>query len=409
MTPIPQIDIKDYDYFLSEERIAKYPLSQRDQCKLLCYKKGETEDSTFGFLPQLLPPSSFLVRNNTRVIKARLHFFRSTGASIEIFCLEPVSPSLYEENLTATGACSWACLIGNARRWKETTLSTTVHLKDGTTTELRAQRSPLYSDRVDFSWDNHNISFGVLLEALGELPIPPYLKRKTSETDLLDYQTVYAHKLGSVAAPTAGLHFTEDSLKNLLTKGHSISDITLHVGAGTFLPVKTELVNDHIMHKEFCTVSTTTVEALLKAQGKPIIPIGTTSVRTLESLFWLASQMVNPTQVKENSDKLPHIDQWIPYTSFYTDLSREEALHTILSYLQKEKMEELNFTTSLIIIPGYRYRMIDGLITNFHQPQSTLLLLIAALIGQDWRKVYTYALENEYRFLSYGDACLLLP
>lgn len=408
---LPSLDIKEYNYPLPEERIAKHPLDQRDACKLLLYQNQQIEDTNFGQLAQLLPTRSLLVRNNTKVIKARLHFARSTGAIIEIFCLEPAVPALYEQSLVATESCTWHCMIGNARKWNEARLTAQISLANGTSLELSAERIP-ETDQVHFTWEGATITFGMILDALGELPIPPYLKRTTDGRDLTDYQTVYAAVEGSVAAPTAGLHFTDSILQQLRSEEHKVVDITLHVGAGTFLPVKSDRVNDHVMHREFCVVSRATVEAVL-AQGQgTIVAVGTTSVRTLESLYWLAA-----TQWEEREDPISatqapwHLEQWIPYQEYPFSLpSRQDAFRRILDYMKAYALQEIFFTTSLIIVPGYKYRVADGLITNFHQPQSTLLLLVSALIGEQWRSLYQHALdEGEYRFLSYGDACLLLP
>ena len=409
-----KIDIKEYDYPLPAERIAKHPLAERDACKLLVYNRGVVQDHRFSRLPELLPAGSLLVRNVTKVIKARLFFTKETGAKIEVFCLEPARPHLYELALAATAGCTWHCLVGNARRWRpgQVLHQTVTSAADGGTYTLTAERrEEIAPDAVCFGWSRPELPFASVLEDLGQLPIPPYLKRETQACDLQDYQTVYAQIAGSVAAPTAGLHFTPRVIEEVLAAGHRIADLTLHVGAGTFLPVKEDDVREHAMHKEFCSVSVETLRALHAQADRPIIPVGTTSVRTLESLYRLAVQLSNASDAPSDSAVLPSVPQWSPYeTSTREPLpSRTRALETLIRYCQDLNRDTLTFTTSLIIVPGYRYRFADGLITNFHQPQSTLLLLVAALIGEDWKRCYEHALAGDYRFLSYGDASLLLP
>lgn len=405
MTSIPDFDMSLFSYPLPDSQIARFPLSERDQCHLLRYSEEQgISDHIFSSLPQLLPSHTLLVRNNTKVINARLRFVKPTGAEVEIFCLEPIKPVLYEESLAAKGTCSWKCLVGNSKRWKSGSLQMQISLGEDLQIELSAER--IYpQDEIHFSWSPQSISFGQILDAIGQLPIPPYLNRETEESDLEDYQTTYAQKKGSVAAPTAGLHFTESLDKAILQAGHSIRHLTLHVGAGTFLPVKTPSIAEHEMHREICMVSRETLQALYKnaLEELPITAVGTTSVRTLESLYWLGVQ----NGLSLSKEPSLHLDQWAPYESYTYLPSVKELLDYWIQYIENKDKEQLSFSTSLLIAPPYRYKMIDSLITNFHQPNSTLLLLIAALIGEDWRKVYRYALENGYRFLSYGDACFL--
>lgn len=400
-----EIQIADYDYPLPDERIAKYPLADRSSSKLLRYQAGEIEEFTFRDLPRLLPEGAVLVRNNSKVIRARLLFHKDSGARIEIFCLDPASPTSYELSLGERHRCSWHCLIGNAKRFKEgTQLTRLLHREGQGEVTLTAERGE--EGVIHFSWDNDAYTFGELLELMGILPIPPYLGRETEEQDLTTYQTVYAETEGSVAAPTAGLHFTPAVFEELRAQGTPVLDVTLHVGAGTFRPVKADHIGEHEMHAELISVSRSTLLALREHIGQ-IIAVGTTSVRTLESLYHLAIAL------RRQPDTPPtalHVKQWLPYEEGVDEeLTTEEALDTLLSYLDAQGEDTLVFPTSIIIAPSYRYRVIRGMVTNFHQPHSTLLLLIAALIGDDWHRVYDWALTHDFRFLSYGDSSLLLP
>ena len=400
-----EIQIADYDYPLPDERIAKYPLPDRSSSKLLRYQAGEIEEFTFRDLPRLLPKGAVLVRNNSKVIRARLLFHKDSGARIEIFCLDPAVPTSYELSLGERHRCSWHCLIGNAKRFKEgTQLTRLLHREGQGEVTLTAERGE--EGVIHFSWDNDAYTFGELLELMGILPIPPYLGRETEEQDLTTYQTVYAETEGSVAAPTAGLHFTPAVFEELRAQGTPVLDVTLHVGAGTFRPVKADHIGDHEMHAELISVSRSTLLALREHIGQ-IIAVGTTSVRTLESLYHLAIAL------RRQPDTPPtalHVEQWLPYKETADEeLTTEEALDTLLSYLDAQGEDTLVFPTSIIIAPSYRYRVIRGMVTNFHQPHSTLLLLIAALIGDDWHRVYDWALTHDFRFLSYGDSSLLLP
>jgi S-adenosylmethionine:tRNA ribosyltransferase-isomerase 2 len=400
-----EIQIADYDYPLPDERIAKYPLADRSSSKLLRYQAGEIEEFTFRDLPRLLPEGAVLVRNNSKVIRARLLFHKDSGARIEIFCLDPASPTSYELSLGERHRCSWHCLIGNAKRFKEgTQLTRLLHREGQGEVTLTAERGE--EGVIHFSWDNDAYTFGELLELMGILPIPPYLGRETEEQDLTTYQTVYAETEGSVAAPTAGLHFTPAVFEELRAQGTPVLDVTLHVGAGTFRPVKADHIGDHEMHAELISVRRSTLLALREHIGQ-IIAVGTTSVRTLESLYHLAIAL------RRQPDTPPtalHVEQWLPYKETADEeLTTEEALDTLLSYLDAQGEDTLVFPTSIIIAPSYRYRVIRGMVTNFHQPHSTLLLLIAALIGDDWHRVYDWALTHDFRFLSYGDSSLLLP
>lgn len=400
-----EIQIADYDYPLPDERIAKYPLADRSSSKLLRYQAGEIKEFTFRDLPRLLPEGAVLVRNNSKVIRARLLFHKDSGARIEIFCLDPASPTSYELSLGERHRCSWHCLIGNAKRFKEgTQLTRLLHREGQGEVTLTAERGE--EGVIHFSWDNDAYTFGELLELMGILPIPPYLGRETEEQDLTTYQTVYAETEGSVAAPTAGLHFTPAVFEELRAQGTPVLDVTLHVGAGTFRPVKADHIGDHEMHAELISVRRSTLLALREHIGQ-IIAVGTTSVRTLESLYHLAIAL------RRQPDTPPtalHVEQWLPYKETADEeLTTEEALDTLLSYLDAQGEDTLVFPTSIIIAPSYRYRVIRGMVTNFHQPHSTLLLLIAALIGDDWHRVYDWALTHDFRFLSYGDSSLLLP
>lgn len=400
-----QIHISDYNYPLPDERIAKFPLKERDQSKLLVYQRGKVSEDLFTSLPEYLPEGELMIFNNTKVIQARMHFHKDTGALIEVFCLEPIAPADYVLSFQQTQHCAWLCLIGNLKKWKEGTLHRTLTVK-GKPLTLSAQKGECRgtSHWVDFSWDNPSITFADILEEFGELPIPPYLNRKTEESDKKTYQTVYSKIKGSVAAPTAGLHFTQRVLDNLRQKGVELEELTLHVGAGTFRPVKSELIEGHEMHTEYISVSRHTIERLI-AHGGHCTAVGTTSVRTLESLYHIG---VTLHQNPEASDEALHVRQWQPYETLST-LSSTEALQAILTYMDCHKLEALHTSTQIIIAPGYEYHIVQRMVTNFHQPQSTLLLLVSAFVNGDWHTIYDYALSHDFRFLSYGDSSLLIP
>lgn len=400
-----EINISAYQYTLPEERIARYPLSERDRSKVLVYRSGEISRDYFFQIPELLPEGSTLIFNTTRVIHARLQFRKSTGARIEIFCLEPREPADYERSMQAKSGCLWQCMIGNKKKWKGEVLSGEFGAgSDQIQLSASLASSGKNADIIKFTWLPENKRFGDILEATGSIPIPPYLNRKAEEVDETRYQTVYAKQKGSVAAPTAGLHFTPHILRVLQEKNIPSVSLTLHVGAGTFKPVKSPTLKDHAMHTEHFLVQKSQLQKLVNNKG-PVISVGTTSVRTLESLYWLGVKIKK--SVAGTGSEL-FMDQWEPY-SMSSDTGREDALETLLRYMEKNKLDKLEGSTRLIIVPGYKYRMIDGLITNYHMPRSTLLLLVAAFIGDDWKKVYQYALDNEFRFLSYGDSSLLLP
>lgn len=395
--------MEDYDYDLPEERIARYPLKGRSQSRLLIFKENRLSEKLFRNLPELLPSGSFLVFNNTRVIPARLLFRKKTGSVIEIFCLEPFEPSDYQMAFQAKGLSTWKCLVGNVKRWKSEFLEREAEV-NGQKIFFRAELASRVDNTflVRFSWDNR-CNFGEIIENIGMLPIPPYLKREAEKEDEITYQTIYANIKGSVAAPTAGLHFTADVFNDLIKREYGTGILTLHVGAGTFHPVKSESIVGHPMHPERVTVSRKLIENLIKNEGK-IIAVGTTSLRSLESLYWLGIKLFS-----RPSDQHPvEIGQWEPYHS-NQDVSTSISLKWILSYLFEKGMDDIQFSTRLIVVPGYRFRVVNGLITNFHQPKSTLLLLVAAFLGPDWKRVYQYALENGFRFLSYGDSNLYLP
>jgi S-adenosylmethionine:tRNA ribosyltransferase-isomerase len=401
---IQTISIADFNYPLPDERIAKYPLEKRDQSKLMVWKKGTMVDEKFSNLAKLLPEKSMLIFNNTKVIRARLHFNKTTGAKIEIFVLDPINPVDYAQNFQQTERCSWKCIVGNVKKWKNGILILPIQIKD-TSIHLKANNvgEAGNSRIIEFSWDNPDFTFSELLEAAGNIPIPPYLHRESEESDLTRYQTVYSKIKGSVAAPTAGLHFTDQVFDALTKKGIAKAELTLHVGAGTFQPVKSETIGDHQMHTEHILVPKLFIKKMIE-HNDSIIAVGTTSIRTLESLYWMG------LKVKQNIDLSPSelsISQWEPYNQS-DSISRKEAFESLYNYLIHKELEQVNSSTQIIIAPGYNFHVIDGMITNFHQPQSTLLLLISAFIGDNWKKVYEHALENDYRFLSYGDSNLYL-
>ena len=403
-----QIHISDYAYALPDDRIAKYPLAERDASKLLIYRGGQIRETLFRHLPDCLPDGALLVFNNTRVIRARLLFRKDTGAMIEIFCLEPAVPSDYEQSFAQTDHCTWHCLVGNSKRWKSGELHTTVTV-GGEAVTLSAERVSVAGesgDLVDFRWDNPRCTFSDVLEAVGVLPIPPYLHRETEAQDLQTYQTVYSKVKGSVAAPTAGLHFTPAVLAELDARGMEREEVTLHVGAGTFRPVKSDTIGGHAMHTEHFAVTRRTVDRLL-AKPEHVIAVGTTSVRTLESLYYIGCALARGG-ADESADEAFTVGQWAPYDADAPTLTAEEALRAILRYLDRRGMDRLWAATQIIIAPGYPFKIVRGMVTNFHQPQSTLLLLVSAFVGGDWRTIYDYALSHDFRFLSYGDSSLLL-
>ncbi|WP_281643605.1 S-adenosylmethionine:tRNA ribosyltransferase-isomerase [Bacteroides zoogleoformans] len=402
------IHISEFNYPLPDERIAKFPLPVRDQSKLLVYRHGEISADTFSSLPDYLPSGSLMIFNNTKVIQARLHFRKETGALIEVFCLEPAQPNDYALNFQQTEHAAWLCMVGNLKKWKEGTLKREMTVK-GRAIVLTAERGECRgtSHWVDFRWNNPEVTFADILEVFGELPIPPYLNRETQESDKETYQTVYSKIKGSVAAPTAGLHFTPHVLEALRTKGIDTEELTLHVGAGTFKPVKSEEIAGHEMHTEYISVSRSTLEKLIMHGGKAIA-VGTTSVRTLESLYHIGVTLLNNPEATEEE---LHVRQWQPYEmqDAASAIPAIEALQAVLSYLERHGMDALHTSTQIILAPGYEYQIVKAMITNFHQPQSTLLLLVSAFVQGDWRRIYDYALSHDFRFLSYGDSSLLIP
>ena len=400
-----QIRIEDFDYPLPDERIAKFPLAKRDESKLLLYRQGAVGETQFKHITRFLPAGSLMVFNNTRVIQARLLFRKPTGARIEVFCLEPVEPHDYALVFQQTERCRWMCLVGNLKKWKEGTLSREV-LVGGETVLLKAERLQSCGDShlIEFTWNHPTCTFADLLDAAGVLPIPPYLNRETEASDLQTYQTVYSKVKGSVAAPTAGLHFTPEVLADIDAQGIGREEVTLHVGAGTFKPVKSETIEGHEMHTEFISVRRSSIERIKNNLGR-IIAVGTTSVRTLESLYYIGVTLAaNPNATAEELV----VDQWMPYDEANNRLPVAEALQQIVDYLDRNGVDRLVTATRIIIVPGYDFKLVRGLVTNFHQPKSTLLLLISAFVKGDWRTIYDYALAHDFRFLSYGDSSLLL-
>ena len=432
-----EILIEDYNYPLSDERIAKYPLIERDQSKLLVYRDGQVSEDIFCHLGEYLLSHSLLIYNNTRVIQARLVFHKTTatpscttatGARIEIFCLEPLEPHDYQLSLGSTECCTWKCMIGNAKKWKSGVLSLTTTLSSGQEVTLFAEKGEQTGNTfaVKFSWNltahrsdsvavqqqsgltgvaNLNISFAEILDAVGELPIPPYLNRKTEESDKTTYQTVYSRIKGSVAAPTAGLHFTDNMLNGLRERGVKTAEVTLHVGAGTFQPVKVADANQHTMHTEIIAVPKATIQTIIENLGH-VVAVGTTSMRTLESLYFLGEKYCTRDWIPDAGDSMLSVSQFEPYKKEYT-LSTREALQAIVEYLERTGEEVLHAETQIMIKPGYTFHVVDQLITNFHQPKSTLLLLVSAFVGGDWHTIYDYALAHDFRFLSYGDGSIL--
>ncbi len=418
-----EILIEEYNYPLPDERIAKYPLAERDRSKLLIYRDGKVSEDLFYHVGEYLSADSLLIYNNTRVIQARLEFHKQSedgtqGARIEIFCLEPLLPHDYQLSLGSTSGCTWKCMIGNAKKWKSGALSLPVQLPSGEEITLSAEKGEQTGNTfaVRFWWNtpasnlsplasNLNISFAEILDAVGELPIPPYLNRKTEESDKTTYQTVYSRIKGSVAAPTAGLHFTDNVLNGLRQKGIQTAEVTLHVGAGTFQPVKVADANQHTMHTEIIAVPRETIATLIANLGH-IVAVGTTSMRTLESLYFLGEQLSTTLHNPIQPYTTLSVAQFAPYEQEHT-LSTREALQALLDYLDNTQQDTLHAETQIMIRPGYQFRVVDQLITNFHQPKSTLLLLVSAFVGGDWHTIYDYALSHNFRFLSYGDSSIL--
>lgn len=404
------IRISDYNYSLPDERIAKYPLPQRDHSKLLVYNKGRVGEDLFYNLPSYLPEGALMVFNNTRVIQARMHFRKLNangehqGALIEIFLLEPAQPADYEQMFQSRGRCSWLCLVGNLKKWKEGALTRQCTIHDVpcivSATRLGEQGT---SQLIEFTWDG-DAPFADIIDAMGELPIPPYLNRATEESDKTTYQTVYSKIKGSVAAPTAGLHFTPEVLTAVDARDIDREEVTLHVGAGTFRPVKSEQIEGHEMHTEYIAVRRQTLEKLL-AHDCRAIAVGTTSVRTLESLYYMGLKALRNPDVEDL-----HVCQWEPYEeSSSGTVSSTESIKALLAWMDSHNQRVLHSSTQIIIAPGYDYKIVRMLVTNFHQPQSTLLLLVSAFVNGDWHRIYDYALQHDFRFLSYGDSSLLIP
>jgi len=399
------IHISDYDYPLPDERIAKFPMAERDHSKLLIYNGGKISEDYFFNIAEYIPKNALMVFNNTKVIQARLHFRKDTGALIEVFLLEPYAPADYEQMFQTTKSCSWLCMVGNLKKWKEGTLKRTAMVGDKevtlTATHIGEHRT---SHEIRFELDNETVTFAELIDIVGELPIPPYLNRETEESDKTTYQTVYSKIKGSVAAPTAGLHFTDNVLAELDAHGIDREELTLHVGAGTFKPVKSETIDGHEMHTEYFCVHRSSLDKLIAHDGKAIA-VGTTSVRTLESLYYMGLRLSkNPNLTEEQL----HINQWEPYETD-ASLSPVEAIRNVLNYLERNGLNSIHSSTQIIIAPGYKYHIVRMLVTNFHQPQSTLLLLVSAFVNGDWHRIYDYALGHDFRFLSYGDSSLLIP
>lgn len=415
------IHISDYNYDLPDSRIAKFPVSPRDTSKLLIYRHGEISDDIFYNLPKYLPQKSLMVFNNTKVIQARMHFRKETGALIEVFLMEPAAPTDYELMFQTRGECSWLCMVGNLKKWKEGSLVRTFDVAGSTINFEATMRRDIIDTKsggtnywVDFAWDNPQVSFAEILDAVGELPIPPYLNRETQDSDKTTYQTVYSKIKGSVAAPTAGLHFTDKVLAAIDAAGVRREELTLHVGAGTFKPVKSEEIDGHTMHTEYVCVRRDTLQTLLDYDCCAIA-VGTTSVRTLESLYYMGVKLeANPDAAEEDL----HVCQWEPYEkadgtpvdgNLIDGITPQKAISNIIAWLDKNNLKTLHSSTQIIIAPGYEYKIVKVLVTNFHQPQSTLLLLVSAFLKGDWRNVYDYALSHDFRFLSYGDSSILIP
>lgn len=398
---IPDIRIEDYNYNLPEERIAKYPLSERDSSKLLQYKDGVVEEHRFKDIASLLPEGAMMIFNDTKVVPARLFFQKETGAHIEVFCLKPIDPPEFNTIFAARNKCRWRAVIGNAKKWKNDVLHLYNQENDARINAVGLTVKHIEKEAetsiVEFNW-NDGYLFSDVLEICGNVPIPPYLNRKTEAIDLDRYQTTYARIRGSVAAPTAGLHFTDAVMSDISNRGIDIEKVCLHVGAGTFLPVKSDKVADHPMHREPFVVSLDLLRKL-RDNKRPLVAVGTTSVRTLESLYYVGISCIENGCPEE-------VNQWAPYEREYTETT-EEALDAIIQYLENNELDELKINTKIIIVPGFKFRLVDTIVTNFHQPESTLILLVSAFVKGDWRRIYDYALENDFRFLSYGDSSLL--
>lgn len=401
------LSITDYTYSLPEDRIAVHPLAKRDESKMLVYKNGEITESRYRLLADLLPTGAMLVFNNTKVVEARLLFQKHTGSTIEIFCLEPSGFTDITSAMQQTGHVLWKCLVGGAKKWKQGPLEKEIAIGNHVIT-LTATLVEKKDDHclVEFNWSDNNYHFAAILHAAGSLPLPPYLNRQVEEEDKTRYQTVYAKHDGSVAAPTAGLHFTPELLQQLQQQNIQQHFITLHVGAGTFKPVKAATMHDHEMHAEFIEIQAHFIQQLIQQlqSGQPVIAVGTTSLRTIESLYWMGIK-VNEQQEADNSD-IANLNQWDAY-ELPQEVPATQALNWLLQWMQQQQIDILLAKTQIIIAPGYTLRIAQALITNFHQPQSTLLLLVAAITGDNWRNIYQYALEHEFRFLSYGDGSLL--
>ena len=412
MTDPRHIHISDYNYPLPDERIAKFPIARRDHSKLLLYKHGEVGEDMFYNLPKYLPKGALMVFNNTKVIQARMHFRKTdangqpTGALIEIFLLEPAEPSDYELMFQTSGHCAWYWLIGNLKKWKGGALTREIEI-NGQKITITATRGEIHgtSHRIDFSWSLKGSSFAEVIDAIGELPIPPYLNRDTQESDKTTYQTVYSKIKGSVAAPTAGLHFTPEVLAAIDAAGIDREELTLHVGAGTFKPVKSEEIEGHEMHTEYISVRRDTIQKLID-HGASAIAVGTTSVRTLESLYYMGLKVMRDPSLSESQ---LHVSQWEPYAGENPQCAALDSLKALADWMDAHDLKVLNSSTQIIIAPGYDYKIVKMLVTNFHQPQSTLLLLVSAFVRGDWHKIYDYALAHDFRFLSYGDSSLLIP
>ena len=395
-----KIRVNDYRYDLPDEKIAKYPLQKRSESKLLVYKNSEISEDIFQNIPTHIPTNSLLIFNNTKVIQARILFQKQTGARIEIFCLEPVNPAEYNLAFQANNKVIWKCIVGNLRKWKKESLYKSLSVGNKKV-ELEAKLINKYknSQEIEFNWNIREYTFSDIIQFFGTTPIPPYLNRNSEDIDKERYQTVYSKIQGSVAAPTAGLHFTDNILDSLISYGLKTEEITLHVGAGTFKPVQTDTIDKHEMHTEYFSVNRRTLQNIIDHDGK-VIAVGTTSMRSIESLYWLGCKIAS------NNFNF-HIKQWDPY-EIDSKLTVKESFTKILEYLNKNNLHELHAKTQMIIIPGYQFKLVNGLITNYHMPKSTLLILVAAFIGDDWKKVYDYALNNNFRFLSYGDSSLLM-
>ena len=399
-----EITVADYQYILPEDRIAKFPLDDRDTSKLLVYRSGEIAESVFSDIDRFLPADSVIFWNNTRVIQARIVFHKPTGGRVEIFLIAPFEPAEYAQSFASQGHCTWNVVLGNQKKWKSGNLQIETNFKD-IAVKLTAQwLNPQEKEaRVRFEWSPTDLTFAEITEIFGQTPIPPYLRRDPVTNDRERYQTIYATYNGSVAAPTAGLHFTDKTIERLKSKGINFETVTLHVGAGTFIPVKSETISGHTMHSESITITRNSIECLLGANISGITAVGTTTVRTLESLYWLGVLwQPGGSAVRD----MPEIDQWMPYSGL-PEIDVRTALETVLHTMDSMNQSYIRFTTRLLILPGYRFRLVNRLITNFHQPGSTLLLLIAAAVGDKWKEIYRYALDQDFRFLSYGDSSLL--